>query len=116
MSADSWPDLAAVVVESCHDAFGQTALYQPVGGGPAQDVSLVLHPALDDIDLPGGYGRGRFAARGRRVELLARQVPAPTAGDELHLPDGLRLRLQGEPRLEAEATLWLCDAYEVDEE
>ncbi len=111
----SWAELAGLVAATCHDVYGRRALYLAAGEGPGTVVSVVVHPALEEIDLPGAYGGGRFAARGQRLELRASQVPAPTAGDEVHLQDGsnLRLCLQGEPRQEAEGTLWICDAHEV---
>jgi len=111
----SWMELAGLVAGTCHDVYGRKALYLAAGEGPGTLVSVVLHPALEEMDLPGAYGGGRFAARGQRVELRVSQVPAPAAGDEVHLQDSsnLRLCLQGEPRLEAEGTLWLCDAHEV---
>src|SRR5690625_4888887 len=98
--SDNWPDLAELVATTCHEVYGRAALYLAAGEAPGTVVSVVLHPALEEIDLPGAYGGGRFAARGQRVELRVSQVPAPAAGDEVHLQDGsnLRLCLQGEPR------------------
>jgi len=113
MASDSWPDLAGLVVETCHDVYGRAAIYHPASGAATFAVRVLLRSANEELDLVGG----RFAARGQTVELLASQVPKPVAGDELQLQDasGLRLRLQGEPRLEAEGTLWLCDVHEVSE-
>ncbi len=109
--SDSWPDLTALVVGVCHDVYGRSALYHRASGEPPFPVRVLLRSANEDLELLGG----RFAARGQTVELLARQVPRPAAGDELELSEGAgrRLRLQGEPRLEAEGLVWLCDTHEV---
>jgi hypothetical protein len=86
------------------------ALWRVAGAGPAVAVSVVLEEPTVELRL----GQTRGKADTALIQVFRVDVAEPAKGDTCQLTGSSRLfKVTARPDLDAEGTLWTCEAAEV---